>query len=335
VSGWKNFKAERNMKKILIITAALALAGGGWYYFKGRNAAGEVKYAAIKAVEKSIAEFVDTTGEVAPLNRVEIQPSASGRIERILVEEGDKIKMGQVLALMSSADRVAILDAARAMGDEQYKYWQEAYKPIKVMSPLDGTIILKNVVEGQTVGQSAVLFAVSDKLILSANVDESDVGKVKEGQTADIVLDAYPDQPVKGRVFQILDEGKNQSNVITYVVKIKLDRVPAFFKSQMTANIKIEVARKRGLMIPAAAVTLDQSGKTSVITEVRNKKPVYKKIETGLDEGELVEITRGLEEGDTVMFQDKGYKAQQASGGANPLMPSRPKMARGIGRALH
>ncbi len=324
------------MKKILIIIVILAVGGGGWYFYKKTTAKAEVKYASFEVVSKGISEFVDTTGAVAPLNRVEIQPSAGGRIEKILVEEGDKIKQGQVLALMSSSDRVAILDAARAMGDEQYKYWQEAYKPIKVVAPLDGTVILKNVVEGQTVSQATVLFAMSDKLILAANVDESDVGKVKEGQPVSIILDAYPDSPVKGSVFQILDEGVNQSNVITYSVKIKPDYVPAFFKSQMTANIKIEVARKRAaLLIPAVAVTIDPAGKTAVITEVADNKPVYKKIETGLDEGDLVEVTKGLEEGDTVMFQGKGYKPQQASGGTNPLMPSRPNVPRGAGRAMH
>jgi macrolide-specific efflux system membrane fusion protein len=322
------------MKKILILTAVLTFAGGGWYFFKKEKAAGGVRYSSVGVVSKTISEFIDTTGEVSPRNRVEIQPSAGGRIERILVEEGDKVKMGHVLALMSSSDRVAILDAARAMSDDQYKYWQETYKPIKVISPLDGAIILKNVVEGQTVGQSTVLFAISDTLLLEANVDESDVGKVKEGQLVSIVLDAYPDKPVNGRVFQILDEGTNQSNVITYKVKIRPDSVPAFFKSQMTANIKIEVSKKRNaLLIPAAALTIDPSGGTSVITEVNNKKPVYKKIETGLDEGDLVEVTRGLEEGDTVMFQEKGYRPQQAQG-SNPLMPTRPNIPHNAGRAM-
>jgi len=324
------------MKKIFIIIAGLALMGGGGYFYRKKTALAEVQYSSAAVVLNSISEVVDTTGAVAPLNRVEIQPSAAGRIEKILVEEGDKIKTGQVLALMSSSDRVAILDAARAMGDEQYKYWEEAYKPIKIVAPLDGTIILKNIVEGQTVGQSTVLFAMSDKLILTANVDESDVGKIKEGQTAFIVLDSYPDKPVKGRVFQILDEGTNQSNVITYSVKIKPDAVPAFFKSQMTANIKIEVAKKReALLIPAAAVVVDPAGSTAVITELKDKKPVYKKIETGSDQGNMIEVVKGLEEGATVMFQGKGYKVQQASGGVNPLMPGRPAGMRAAARALH
>jgi len=321
------------MKKTLLIAAIALPAVAGWFWYK-KSAQPAVKYSVGEAVLKEIAEFVDTTGVVAPLNRVEIQPSASGRIEKILVEEGDKIGMGQVLALMSSADRVAILDAARALGDEQYKYWEEAYKPIKVVSPLAGTIILKNVVEGQTVGQSTVLFAVSDKLILTANVDESEVGKVAKGQNAVVTLDAYPDNPVSGKVFQILDEGVNQSNVITYSVKIKPVVSPAFFKSQMTANIRIEVDKKRAaLLIPAAALTTDRAGDTAVITELKEKGPVYKKIETGLDQGNMIEVTKGLKAGEKVLFQRRNYKAQQASGGVNPLMPARPNL-RGAGRAL-
>lgn len=322
------------MKKILVAIAILALAGGGAYFYKKRSAGNEVRYSDFTAVLQAVSESVDTTGAVAPLNRVEIQPSAGGRIERILVEEGDGIKTGQVLALMSSSDRVAILDAARAMGEEQYEYWQDTYKPIKVVAPLDGTIILKNIVEGQTVGQSTVLFAMSDKLILVANVDESDVGKVREGQAAAITLDAYPDNPVRGRVFQILDEGVNQSNVITYSVKIKPDATPSFFKSQMTANIRIEVARKRNaLLIPAGAVTISPAGETVVITELKDKKPVYKKVATGLDQGNMIEVVKGLGDGDAILVPNKNYKAQQASGGTNPLMPSRPGM-RGAGRAL-
>ncbi len=323
------------MKKILIAVLVLAILGGGGYYWKKTSAKKEVRYASFDVISKTISEFVETTGAVAPLNRVEIDPSSSGRIEQILVAEGDTVKAGQVLALMSSTDRVAILDAARAMGDDQYKHWQDTYKPMKILSPLDGTIILKNVVEGQTVSQSTVLFALSDKLILEANVDESDVGKVKEGQAASIILDSYPDKPVSGKVFQILDEGTNQSNVITYSVKIRPDHIPSFFKSQMTANIKIEVAKKpNALLIPTAAVTMDPSGRTAVITEVTDTKPVYQKIETGLDQGDMVQVTKGLDEGDTVMYVDKNYKPQQAQG-SNPLMPTRPNMPRGAGRAVH
>jgi multidrug efflux pump subunit AcrA (membrane-fusion protein) len=103
----------------------------------------------------------------------------------------------------------------------------------------------------------------------------------------------------------------------------------------MTANIKIEVSKKRdALLIPTAAVTIDPSGSTSVITDIKDTKPVYQKIETGLDQGDMVEVTKGLEEGDTIMFKGKGYRPQEAQG-SNPLMPTRPNMPKGAGRAMH
>lgn len=323
------------MKKIIVILVIAALAGGGWYAF-GRKAGGKkAGYARAQAELRDLSETVDTTGVVEPENRVEIQPSSGGRIEEILAEEGDRIKAGQVLALMSSSDRVAILDAARAAGDGQYEKWKETYKPIKVISPIDGTLILKNVVQGQTVGANTVLFAISDKLIVSASMDESDIGRVRKGQRAAIVLDSYPDRPVKGTVFKILDEGTTKNNVVTYTVKIRPDRVPPFFRSQMTANIKVGVSERQDvLLIPAAAVTTDPQGETAVITAVKDGKPVYARVETGQNEGDDVEIVSGLAAGDTVLYSASGYTPQKDSSGKNPLMPSRPGMNRQAQRAM-
>lgn len=323
------------MKKIIVILVIAALAAGGWYAFKKKGGNGKPKYISAQAELKDLSEVVDTTGVIAPENRVEIQPSASGRIEEILVEEGEAIKAGEVLALMSSSDRVAILDAARAAGDDQYKQWKETYKPIKIISPISGTLILKNIVEGQTVNSGAVLFAMSDRLLVAASLDESDVGRVKQGQRATILLDSYPDKVVRGTVFKILDEGTTKNNVVTYTVKIRPESVPAFFRSQMTANIKITISsRKNILLLPAMAVTTNPQGETAVIKEFRDERPIYAKVETGQNEGDQVEIVSGLEAGETVYYPEKGYTAQVDSSGKNPLMPSRPNMPRGAGRAF-
>ncbi len=324
------------MKKLIAISVIAALGAGGWYAYGRKKASSRPAYRAVQAELRDLSEVVDTTGVVEPENRVEIQPSSGGRIEEILVEEGEQIRAGEVLALMSSSDRVAILDAARASGDDQYDKWKETYKPIKVISPIDGTLILKNVVEGQTVGASTVLFAISDKLIVSASMDESDIGRVKKGQRASIVLDAYPDRPVKGTIFKILDEGTTKNNVVTYTVKIRPDRVPPFFRSQMTANIKVSVAERRNvLLVPAAAIVTDPAGETAVIKEVGGDgRPVYARVDTGQNEGDMVEIVSGLSEGETVYVRRGGYSAQVDSSGKNPLMPSRPGMNRQQQRAL-
>lgn len=330
------------MKKILVIVVLVTLGTGGYYFISKKENATTIKYKDAVVSFEELTEYVETTGEVVPLNRVEIQPSAGGRVEKILIEEGEKVKKGQVLAFMSSTDRVAILDAAYSMGEEEYKYWQDAYKPIKIIAPLNGTIILKNVVEGQTVNQNSVLFAVSDKLIVMASVDESDIGKVKLGQKAFITLDAYPDKRIYGKVFQILDEGKNVNNVIIYKVRIMPHNVPAFFKSQMTANIKIEVSGfKKSLVLPSEAIVMDASGKPSVIIGIKDKKPVYKNIITGVEIDSKTEILQGLSEGTRVLYAEATYSPQKKDEGTTPFLPSKlglsgnkQKMPRGVRRVL-
>lgn len=329
------------MKKIIILTVIAAVAAG--FYFTWRNKKNlEINnhYLPAPVFRGDIADRIDTTGEVEPLNRVEVKPSVSGRIDRLLIEEGDSVKSGQALAWMSSNDRVAILDAARSKGPQEFKYWEDTYMPTPVISPLTGTVILRNVVEGQTVSASDILFALSDNLIVTANTDEADIGMIKLGQKAVITLDAYPDKKVGGTVFQILNEGKNVSNVITYNVKIRPETVPSYFKSQMTANIQILIRNKpNALLLPAYAVQESTSGEKYVLTSnTPQSKPQPAKVTFGLDDGNNVEILAGLSEGDTVYYRAQKYTPQKASSNASPLMmggkPSKTETAPSKGRHI-
>src|SRR3954462_14818386 len=136
------------MKKWLIAGAALLILAIGAYTItqrqkQSRRARGNAQVLVVQ--RGSIEDTVEATGVVQPLNRVEIKPPIAGRIEKLLVEEGTRVKAGQILGWMSSTDRAAILDAARAKGEDELKHWEDAYKPTPVIAPLSGTIILKNV----------------------------------------------------------------------------------------------------------------------------------------------------------------------------------------------
>lgn len=317
------------MKKIIISAIVVAFVSAGIYFFSRPEKNEAKKYEQAIASFGLIKEFVETTGQIQPLNRVEILPPSSGRIEKIFIEEGTNVKAGDILALMSSQDRVAILDSARAMGEKEYQEWQDTYKPIKIIAPIDGRVILRNIVEGQTVGASTVLFAMSDMLITVASIDESDIGKIKVGQLAFITLDAYPDITVKGRVFQILDEGHNNSNVIIYKVKMKMENTPSFFKSQMTANIKIMVSSgRKALLIPSSAVIYSKDGKTYVITGFDKKgQPLQKEIKIGLENEGKTEVKQGIEDGEKIFFEVRTYKAQSRDEtSTSPFMPKKPSM---------
>jgi macrolide-specific efflux system membrane fusion protein len=302
-------------KKVWIPVAALILLALGGWVWKGKSSGknGGTETRIVTATEGPIEETVDATGSVSPLNRVEIKAPIQGRVEQFLVDEGAVVKRGQILAWMSSTDRAAILDAARAQGPAEIKRWEDAYKATPIVSPLTGVVILRNVVVGETVDPSTILYAVSDRLIVEADVDESDIGKVHLGMPARITLDAYPDQSDSGKVFDILYEGKNVSNVIQYGVKIDLPKVPANYRSQMTANVSFVVSRKeKAVLLPAVAVRDNPDGTKSVMAPAAEGKPAPRPIEVGLVSGDKVEIVSGLAAGDRVVISRARYSPQQA-----------------------
>ncbi len=328
------------MKRVIIaVAAAAAVAGAAWTFgSSGRRGGrgGEGRGRVVAAERGPISQSVDATGSVSPQNRVEIKPPVGGRIEKLLVDEGQRVSNGQIVAWMSSNDRTAILDAARAQGPEAVRKWEDAYKPTAVFASLPGEIILKNVVVGQAVDAGTVLYAVADTLIVNASVDESDIGKIALGQKARIRLDSYPDQPVEGKVFDILYEGKNVSNVITYGVKVRPDKVPPFFRSQMTANVSFVVKRKEdAILVPAAAVKDGPGGKRVVIIPSEDRKTTEtREVKTGIESDEQIEIVEGLAEGDKVLLSQGRYVAQKAPE-TSPLssMPRGRNMGRSDGAA--
>jgi macrolide-specific efflux system membrane fusion protein len=325
------------MKRAIALAVVAALVGGGAWYWKAKvSKKKDGKEQTVAAKLGMIEQTVDSTGSILPLNRVEVKPPIAGRIEKLLVGEGDKVQVGQILAWMSSTDRAAILDAARAQGPDVFAKWQDDYKPTPVVSPLSGVVILRNVVVGQTVDSAVVIYALADVLMAYAQVDESDIGRVHKGQKARIVLDAYPSQPIEGTVFDILYEGKNVSNVITYGVKVRPDKVPPFFRSQMTANLSFEVSRKENALILPSFVVRTQSDGTRVVSlpapPDSDGKPVVREIKTGLENDDSVEIASGLEEGDKVLLPQGKYVPQKAPD-SSPLTFGGPKRSGSDGQA--
>ena len=144
---------------------------------KGNNQSNEI----IQEVNPSVGviqTYISTTGTVYPKNRLEVMPSVSGRIDSILVREGDRVKPGQILAWMSSTERAALLDAAEGQGEAILKYWKEVYKPIALLAPIDGEVIVATIQPGTTVTTSEPIVVLSDRLIIRAQVDETDIGKI-------------------------------------------------------------------------------------------------------------------------------------------------------------
>ncbi len=288
-----------------------------------RRASAMDTYRSARVKKGSLQIMVMTTGTVQPQNRLEIKPPIAGRVEEALVEEGMPVHQGQVLAWMSSTERAALLDAARAQGTNELAYWEELYKPTPLVAPLNGNIIARNIEPGQTVTAAEALYVLADRLIIEAPVDETDIGQISVGQSAELTLDAYPEDVIWGLVDKIAYEARTVNNVTIYAVDFLPLSLPPFLRSGMTANIKVVTASTNDvLLVPTEAVGLESN--QPIVWRDRpgpSAKPLAVPVIIGLNDGRLTEIKSGLQEGDSVLIKQASSSSKNNTNQRNPFTP--------------
>ncbi len=275
-----------------------------------------------KVGRSSITVTVLTTGTVQPESRVEIKPSVYGRIDSVISQEGDYVKQGQVVAWMSSSDRAALIDAARAEGPAEVARWDKIYPPMPIVAPISGTIILKNIENGQTVSYNDVVYVMSNRLTIKGPVDESDLAQIKIGQKVEARLDAYPNEVIDAKVERIAFEAKTISNVTTYTVSIRPMRTPNFMRSGMTSNVSFFVDTKNDVLTIPTEFIRYRNGLPYTKVKESAMKLVDRDITLGVSDGIKTEIKSGLKEGETIALQFSYNKEKKAN---NPFGPSSTK----------
>jgi macrolide-specific efflux system membrane fusion protein len=242
-------------------------------------------------------------------------------MESVLVKEGQKVRRGQILAWMSSTERAALLDSARAVSAEEYERFKGYYKATPIMAPVSGMIILRKIEPGQTVAAADVLLVVSDRLEVIAKVDETDIARLKPGVAAEIILDAYPKEPIAAKVRAIAFEAKTVNNVTSYDVETLPLKQPEFMRSGMTANVTFILSQKQDVLtIPVAAIQFKKES-PFVLVKGPSGKPVETAIDLGESDGANTEVTAGLDEKSVVLIPRMQLPTKP---GANPFAQPRP-----------
>jgi HlyD family secretion protein len=214
-----------------------------------------------------------------------------------------------------------------------------------ITSPIDGVVLSKSVEEGQTVAASfntPELFTIAQDLTnmrVIADIDEADIGGVKEGQRVAFTVDAFPEDTFEGNVTQVRQQATTESNVVTYEVVISAPNVDLKLKPGLTANVTIFTLEKNDVLtVPAKALrfqpneALLKDGQTIEDCEGMRKVwtlegNVFKahKVETGTTNGVMTEIIGGIAEGTEVLtdFEISGGEMAmpQSTQGQNPFMP--------------
>lgn len=201
----------------------------------------------------------------------------------------------------------------------------------KIYSPIDGVVVSKNVEKGQTVAASYETPSIAEiakdlkQMQVEIDVDEADIGGVKEGQTAIFTVDAYPNESFKGKVTQVrFSPTTTDDNVVTYTVIARITNEKGLLLPGMTANVSLVVdERSNVISVPNSAFRFKPVDSDAEATQIQgppgggkqniaeitaptvytlNKnKPVEVVVEKGITDGQNTEITSGLNEGDVVI----------------------------------
>ena len=215
-----------------------------------------------------------------------------------------------------------------------------------ITSPIDGVVLKKEVEEGQTVASSfntPTLFTIARDLTdmrVIADVDEADIGEVKEGQRVSFTVDAFPNDTFQGSVTQVRQQPTTESNVVTYEVVISAPNQDLKLKPGLTANVNIYTLEMPGVLaIPNKALRFKPNeamlNEGETITDVDSHIKVWTKegpnlkaiaVQTGVTNGTLTQITNGLTAGTKVIVdvQSSAFEEEGPQQNSNPFMP-KPK----------
>ena len=218
-----------------------------------------------------------------------------------------------------------------------------------ITSPIDGVVLSKSVEEGQTVAASfstPELFTIAQDLTnmqVVADVDEADIGDVKEGERVSFTVDAYPDDTFEGEVKQVRQEATTSNNVVTYEVVISAPNADLKLKPGLTANVTIYTAERKGVLsVPSKALRFtpqkETVGKMKIVDVANAKNKVWTiegnsivahKVNIGMTDGTNTQIVGGIAEGTKVVtglnvMGGEEPKPMEAQSESSPFAPGPP-----------
>lgn len=243
--------------------------------------------------------------------------------------------------------RQAVEQVASAKEEVQRAQTNLGYATIT--SPIDGVVLSKSVEEGQTVAASfstPELFTIAQDLTnmqVVADVDEADIGDVKEGERVSFTVDAYPDDTFEGTVKQVRQEATTTNNVVTYEVVISAPNADLKLKPGLTANVTIYTAERKGVLaVPSKALRftptketvgkmkiVDVQGAKNKVWTIEGNSIVAHKVNIGMADGTNTQIIGGMQAGIKVVtglsvIGGEETQAEAAGGESSPFAPGPP-----------
>jgi len=204
--------------------------------------------------------------------------------------------------------KTALADARQSLADTT------------VLAPMDAVVAERSVQVGQIIasginnvggGTTALKLADLSRIFVLVSVDESDIGRIAVGQSAQIAVDAYPDVSFPGRVVRVAAKGTTTSNVVTFEVKVEVTGPKhGLLKPEMTANVQIVAVEKENVLLVPVTALQRQVGKRFVTVQKKDGTREQRIVETGASDGDVVEILSGLSDGETFTVPETGARGR-------------------------
>jgi HlyD family secretion protein len=225
-----------------------------------------------------------------------------------------------IIASEKAGSDVKIAEAELIRARETLKESKDRLRDTEIKAPLTGTILKKYVEEGQVIAstlssasEGTLLFTMADlnRVYVGAQVDETDIGRIKQRQEATITVDAYPGRVFKGKVLRIAPKGRVESTITIFDVKVEVaDKYKSILKPMMTANVEILTDFRKGVLLVPSEAVRSKGDKTGVY-EVSGESPVWIPVKTGKTNGIFTEISEGVQEGEEVILSGIERKKQK------------------------
>ena len=275
-----------------------------------------------------------------------ITAEASGKITGLTLMPGDSVTSGQKLCTITgdSVD-TQITNAKNSLANakDSVESAQNRLDDYKITSPITGTVVEKDVKTGDNVGTSSnssnalcIIYDLS-YLQMTLNIDELDIDNVAVGQVVNITSDAKEGQTFTGVVTKVSVVGNTSGGTTTYPVTVRIDDTEGL-RPGMNVDAEIVLSSADGVLaIPSMAVNrgdtvLITSDSPSAVNALEQEAPegyVYVQVTTGVSDDSYIEITSGLQEGDTVAY------LRAASSGSDMMMGGMPSdMGGGMGGGM-
>lgn len=369
------------MKKTIIFGTIAVLLIAVLVWFGMKNSKSPIQYETEKPFKTNIVKKTVATGKVIPLEEVEIKPKVSGIIDKIYVEEGAKVEVGDLIATIRVVPNVSSLNSAQGsvknaqlrfdnsktlyernkglyekgvISRQEFETAELNYNSAKqdlstarsnlqiikkgsasgmgqmantfVKAEISGTILEipvrkgNQVIESNTFNAGTTIATIADmtKMIFEGQVDEAEVGKIKNGTVLEVSLGAIEKKKYPAKLNFIAPKGSEENGAVQFKIKgdVILDN-EFFVRAGYSANADIVLDKKDSVLsIKEALLQFDKKTEKPYV-EVKTGEQEFerKDIELGISDGINVEIISGVSEEDEIKIWNKTSKKEEKNNG--------------------